>query len=230
MAEEKKKTNTNTSKNKNSSSKKNIPNKKPTQTKKTEQVAKKDNKKINEKVVKENKVIKEELEVKEEKVLEEKKTTEEIPFVKKHLTDILLIGGALILIIIGIISFSKENNSENYLIELTYDQYVDMMESGERFAFIVESATCSHCQNFMPIVKKFVNKNEVYVYYIDLTTLSEDDYALLLESNSFFIDNADDWGTPTTIILEGSTAINSLVGETTEDEFETFLIDNEIME
>jgi predicted bacteriocin transport accessory protein len=222
MAEEKKKTNNKSSKN--TSNKKNV------QTKKNEQVEKKNNKKkINENAVQEKKV-KEENIVNESKISETKNENKKDSFIKKHITDVLLIAGALILVIIGIVCFKNDQNKENYLVELNYDQYVDMINSGEKFTFIVERATCTHCQNFMPVVKKFVNNKEVYVYYIDTDTLDEEEWSGLLESNTFFIDNSDDWGTPTTMILNGSEVVDTLVGETTEEEFEAFLVENGIME
>ncbi len=213
MAEEKKKTTTEKVKNSNSSKKK------------VEETKVKSTKKVDTKPKKEQ--IKEEI-VKEEKKEETVKNTDS--FMKKHLVDVILIVAAVAVVIIGIVGFANNSSKENYLVELNYSQYEDMIKSGEKFAFIVESANCSHCKSFMPVVKKFVNKNSIYVYYIDLTTLSDTEYQSLLSSNSFFKENSDNWGTPTTMIMTGDQVSDTLVGESTETDFEAFLKENGIME
>ena len=181
-------------------------------------------KRDNEKVIKEVKEVKK---VTEEKVVKESK--KEAGFVKTHLTDIILIAAAVVIVIVGIVAVSKNgSNKEEYLVELNYKQYVEMQESNEKFPFIIESATCSHCQNFMPVVKKFANKNEVTIYYIDLNKLSQEDYESFVASNTFFEEN-ENWGTPTTIILTGREVSDSLVGETDENTFKEFLQKNELM-
>lgn len=212
MAETKKKTN----------SKKSTTVKKSTDNKKSTNV-KKETKKVVESKAEKNKT--------EEVVVEKNETKKNDSFFKKHLVDIILIVAAVVVVIIGIFAASKGDSSskdEGYLVELNYDQYVDMQNSGEKFAFIVESATCVHCQNFMPVAKKVANENEVYVYYIDLNNLSEEEYTNFTTSNSFFEEN-EEWGTPTTLVLTGRDVSDSLVGETTEDAFIEFLTNNELM-
>jgi len=208
---------------KNTNSKKNNSTKKSTNTKGKNTTVKKNTNKVND-------TVKESKKVTEKVVVEEKKNVKnEDSFARKHFTDIMLVAAAVIVVIIGVVALGNKGSSENYLVKLSYNQYVDMQESGEPFAFIVESATCVHCQNFMPIVKKFVNKNEVYVYYIDLNELSEEDYTAFLQSNTFFEEN-EKWGTPTTLIVTGHEVSDTLVGETTEDKFKEFLVNNGIME
>lgn len=209
---------------KNTNSKKNNGTKKSTNTKSKNTTVKKDTKKVND-TVKESKKVTEKVVVEEKK-----KVKKEDSFIMKHLTDIMLVAAAVIVVIIGAVALGNKGNSvEDYLVKLNYNQYVDMQNSGEAFAFIVESATCVHCQNFMPVVKKFANNNEVYVYYIDLNELSEEDYTAFLQSNTFFEEN-ENWGTPTTLIINGHEVSDSLVGETTEDKFKEFLVKNGIME
>jgi len=194
--------------------------KKNTNTKKNNNV-KKNNKKPVEKV----KEVKKDT---EQKVVKE--TKKEPGFVKTHLTDIILIAVAVIVVVVGIIAVAKSSSKadQEYLKELNYNQYVEKQESGETFALVVESATCSHCQNFMPVVKKFANANEINIYYIDLNELSQDEYTKFTSSNTFFEENKE-WGTPTTIILTGKTASDSLVGETTEAALKEFFQKNELM-
>lgn len=183
-----------------------------------------------EKIIEENskKTINEE-EI-EEKVVTEKPEKEEKQdsFIKKHLSDIILIVAAIVIILIGLLCFNT--NTENNLIELTYSEYTELIESNEPFVFIIERTGCSHCTNYMPVAKKVANTNNVPIYYIDTSTLTEDEFTALQSSNSFFTENAEDWGTPTTMVLKGSEAVDSIVGEREAEDLEEFLKENGIME
>lgn len=202
------------------------------ETKKNANSKKKPNAKKNNNVKKDNKKAVEK--VKEVKKVTEKKVEEKVKkepgFIKTHLTDIILIAVAVIVVIVGIIAVSKNSADEEkgYLVELNYKQYTEKQESGETFPVVIESATCGHCQNFMPVVKRVANKNEVYVYYIDLDKLSQDEYTGLVASNNFFEKN-EDWGTPSTIVLTGKDASDSLIGETDESTLKEFLQKNKLM-
>ena len=206
--------------------------KKNTNTKKNNTIKNNNVKKNNDKVTKEVKVAKEVKEVKKDtkERVEEKVQKEQPGFVKSHLTDLILIAAAVVVVVIGIVAVSKNSASEDagYLKELSYKQYTEMQNSGEKFVLVVESATCVHCQNFMPVLKKFANKNKVNIYYIDLNELSQDDYTNFTSSNTFFKENKE-WGTPTTIVITGTEVSDSLVGETDENTLKEFMQKNELM-
>ena len=185
--------------------------------------------KIEKKQKKKLEVIEEDLENVQEEDEREEKDNSDSSFVKKHLSDIILVAVACILVIVGIFAFGSSETSNN-LVELNYSEYTDLLDSGEPLVFIVERATCSHCANYMPIVKKFANNNDVIIYYIDTDTLSDDEFTGLQSSNSYFIENSEEWGTPTTMLIEGSEVIDTIVGETDEAGLKDFLQRNGILE
>lgn len=240
MAEQKKKNNS--SKNVKENTKKKEENKKVSEVNnKTKKNTVKEEKKDKEvKIVEETieETVKEETQEeeivkKEEKIKKEEKNKENNNFVKKHLSDIILVGLAVVLVLIGLLCFNgNESNkdAESNLVELTYSEYTDLINTGEPFVFIVERTTCSHCANYMPVAEKFANSNDVKIYYIDTDTLTEEEFTSLQSSNSFFIENAEDWGTPTTMVVKGNEVLDTLVGESDKAGLKQFLEKNGIME
>ena len=149
-------------------------------------------------------------------------------------TDILLIAIVVIIIILGVLFMGKAESKPNYdfpltlegetgLNEITYAEYEEKIESQEPFIFIVERTTCSHCQNFMPIAKEFALKYNIPIYYIDTDKFEGDEFTSLQKSNTFFKKKKDNWGTPTTMILVGSDAIDFYEGETNLEGLQEFL-------
>ena len=133
-------------------------------------------------------------------------------------TDIALILGVVIVLALGFIVMKGNKNSDNkeYLTKLSYLEYQEKIDNGDKFMFIVERTTCSHCQNFMPVAKKFAKKYKIKVFYIDTDEMSEEDWSKFETSNTFFEEHKDEWGTPTTIILEGNKSLEYIEGETDE--------------
>ena len=140
-------------------------------------------------------------------------------------TDIALVLGVIIVIIIGCFAMKGTKAKPTYELPLTlsgeaglqklsYEEYQKKIDDNESFVFIVERTTCSHCQNFMPVAEKFAKDNSVPMYYIDTDEMEQADWSNLETSNTFFKKNSGNWGTPTTIVLAGSEAIDSIEGET----------------
>ena len=143
-------------------------------------------------------------------------------------TDIALIVGVILIVIIG--GFVMKGNKElGYelpltltgdagLKELSYSEYKEKIDNNESFVFIVERATCSHCVSFMPVAEEFAKSENVPLYYVDTDKFEEDEWAEFESTNTFFKKNANNWGTPTTIVLAGRNAVKYIEGETTASE------------
>ena len=65
--------------------------------------------------------------------------------------------------------------SKNYLKEITYKQYKDLIEKKETFVVEVMRTSCSACQDFKPKLEEFANKYKVEVKYINTDNLSKED-------------------------------------------------------
>ena len=79
--------------------------------------------------------------------------------------------------------------------EISYQDYVSMMENKESFPLVIGSATCSACSMFKGTMESFISKYQVNVKYIDISKLSEEDYGLLMSEVNFS-------STPTTIFIK----------------------------
>lgn len=185
---------------------------KKTQTKKAqpkkEEIVKKEEKKVEEVIVEEPKKM--------ETVVSKKK-------VKK--SDIILILGLVVVIILGVFIMPSENNKVTYelpltlsgevgLHQLTYQEYREKIDNEEAFVLIIERATCSHCVNYMPVAESFAEENNLPMYYVDTDTFSSEEWDKFEKSNSFLRKHSNSWGTPTTVVLVGSEALDYIEGET----------------
>ena len=79
--------------------------------------------------------------------------------------------------------------------EINYSQYIKKLENKETFPLVIGSSSCSACAIYKGTMETFIKNYQVEVFYIDLSTLSEEDYLSLQAQTSFE-------GTPTTIFIE----------------------------
>jgi len=153
-------------------------------------------------------------------------------------SDIILIVAVLLIVVVGVFAFGKtEAKKVDYelpfvladeagLIELSYTEYSEKIELGEPFIVIIERESCSYCQTFLPVAETFANEYSIPLYYVDTDTFSQDEFNALVSSNSFFKEKSNTgWGTPTTIILVGSDAVDYYEGATDSDGLYKFLSD-----
>lgn len=173
-----------------------------------------------------DKVLKIENEVIEEK-REEVKTTSTSKK-KINSNDIILILGLVIVFVLGCFVMKPEKVEPTYelplvlsgeagLHQLTYAEYQEKIDNDESFVLIIERATCSYCIQFMPVAENFAKDNNVPIYYVDTDTFSSEDWEGFEKSNTFLKKNSGKWGTPTTVVLAGKDAVDSIEGATTTD-------------
>ncbi|MBQ8681945.1 MAG: hypothetical protein IJ509_03435 [Bacilli bacterium] len=175
------------------------------------------------KVVVEEEVIEEELAEEVEDRIEKDLVKEENKPNSKG--DIFLILGLVVVVILGCFLLKGQKPVLDYelpltlsgeagLHQLTYAEYQEKVDNNEQFVLVIERATCSHCVTYMPIAEEFANTNELPMYYVDTDTFTEEDWSGFTDSNSYLKKNSDSWGTPTTIVLAGDTAVDSIEGTT----------------
>ena len=89
-------------------------------------------------------------------------------------------------------------------------EYLNIIkESGYHFMF-VGSETCSWCQKFKPELEKVVEEYNLNAYYVDLSTVTQDEYNALVASNTYFTENQ--WGTPTSFIYKDGESLTVISG------------------
>lgn len=149
-------------------------------------------------------------------------------------TDIALIVGVVVVIIISIFAFSNKTNkiekpvvlSDNFgeVKEISYSDYKNMIDENKTFIIEIIREGCTYCEQFAPIVKEVVEEKKIPVYSIDIATLEENEMEEFQQSNKYLKNN--EWGTPTTLVLQGSEVIDSLSGYTEKDKLVEFLDKN----
>lgn len=142
--------------------------------------------------------------------------------------DIILIIALVAVVIIGLFVMKGEEVKPNYELPLTlsgekglhllsYAEYQGKIDNNEQFVVILSRESCSHCQNFLPVAKDFAEEKGLPIYYIDTDTFTEEDWSTFESSNTFLKKKAGNWGTPTTVVLAGSEAVDYIEGETAKE-------------
>ncbi len=149
-------------------------------------------------------------------------------------TDIALIAGVILIILIALLIGNNKNNNDIELPlvlagdvgfnEITYDEYEKHIENDDAFLVVVVQTGCTHCQNFEPIVEQVAGEYQIPILKLNITNLEENDYYALKDSNRYL--KTKKWGTPTTLLMKGSTVVDSIGGEETYEEFVKFIKEN----
>lgn len=101
-----------------------------------------------------------------------------------------------IMFVISLFLFTGCSNGKlTTYTEISYDDYVNMMDNGESFPLVIGSSTCSACSMFKGTMESFISKYQVNVRYLDISKLSDEQFNLLKSEINFS-------STPTTIFVE----------------------------
>lgn len=152
-------------------------------------------------------------------------------------SDIALILGVVIVIILSIFAFSNkgENMKESVTLsddfagvkQISYSEYNTMVEEDKTFILLVSREGCTYCESFAPIIEEVSNEKNIPIYKVDIATFEEDELEEFNSSNSFL--KRGDWGTPTTLVLKGTEVIDTLSGLTEKDKLIEFLDENVVV-
>lgn len=153
-------------------------------------------------------------------------------------SDFILIGVVLVIIIAAVFStkgtkaleeieYPLELTGEVGLNQITYSEYANMVNEGKAFIVIIERAGCSYCQLYMPIVKEVAEEKKVAITYIDIDTLTEEEFNSLSTTNAYLKRNK--WGTPTTLFMLGDRVIDTIDGYVEKATVENFLNNRVVM-
>lgn len=124
----------------------------------------------------------------------------------KYIKYLVLVLGVLFL-------FTGCESEDKYLKNLSYNELNTKLENKETFFFVVTQDGCSHCEDFLPVLKKVLNQYEVVGYNLNLTKMTEKEHE---EFDKAF--NVE--GTPTTIFVKDGEEISLLqriTGEADEE-------------
>lgn len=124
-------------------------------------------------------------------------------------------------------SLMKENLIDKSYITVTFDEYKEIYKSsGYNFMFI-GSETCGYCTMFKEVINEVLKDHYFNVYYIDLSTVTQDEYNALVATDSYMSEN--EWGTPLNLLYKDGKRINVLNGYKPAEELVKFLKDNKVI-
>lgn len=140
----------------------------------------------------------------------------------KSKTFLIVVGLLIIFIAVGMSLFFIFNSNPKTYKEIDFGELEELIDSGDKFILFIGSNSCSHCTVFKVAVNEVVSDYGVTVNYIDVSKLSDEDYAYLNSRLSFS-------ATPTTILIDSGDAkiedrvLTKIRGSKSSSEFATLL-------
>lgn len=92
--------------------------------------------------------------------------------------------------------------------QIYYNTYTSLKNAKESYILYLGSSSCSHCQNFKPVLESIIKDYQLDISYIDISTLTEKEYAVVQNDTKL-------QGTPTIVFIEDGVVKTSpkIVGE-----------------
>lgn len=109
-----------------------------------------------------------------------------------------------LLIMLVVLTISGCKVSKTYK-EITYNDYLNMVENKETFILFIGSTNCTHCDDFKKTVNKIMTNYDVVINYIDIAKMNEDD----LKTFNSLVNYGG--STPTTIFIKNGKEENVYV-------------------
>lgn len=126
-------------------------------------------------------------------------------------------------------SEDKEEESTEYdtskMESIDYSTFKDLMNKEEKSIVLFARSTCGYCVKFMPILNDAIEKNDLKVYYLDVTTMTSENLNDVKSLDPF----KEGVGTPTLLVVGNGGLIASNVGYVDADALDTFLSQNEFI-
>lgn len=124
----------------------------------------------------------------------------------------------------------NDGEEEKYDIKLnnvTAEEYLKLIKEKGFHLMFIGSEYCSYCTKFKESISVAQLFNHFDVYYIDLSSVSEDDYKKITDSDTYL--QGSEWGTPTTMLYKDGEKIGMLPGYVSSDELISFLEEYEVI-
>lgn len=150
--------------------------------------------------------------------------------------DLILIGGVILVILLCFLVFKTESNKievpvklegDAGFIDITYDEYEEKIDSEKPFMVVIVNNGCDYCEMYIPVIEEVVSEYNLPIYKLNLANITNDEYSKLMNSNSYL--KREEWGTPTTLLMQGSQVIDSIGGYTEKDSVVDFLEENVVL-
>lgn len=141
-----------------------------------------------------------------------------------------------VVVVLGVCFYlsSKKEPSKSYVLDTTAEQYFELFNGEEKSVVLLASDTCTYCIKFQPTVKKLSSDYELNVYYVNVNTITEDNYIRIHDASASLKEKYNSYGqpvipTPTTVIVQNGAEVAALEGNNDYDTLEKFLKDNGVI-
>lgn len=129
------------------------------------------------------------------------------------------------IILMCILLFTGCGN-KNYMVEISYDDYLELLENKESFILEIMRTDCSACISFKPKITQVANDYKIEIKYINTDHITSEEQAELFNSTGVT-------GTPTVIFYkdgEEETVSSRITGSVSVDKIITKFKANGIIE
>lgn len=117
-----------------------------------------------------------------------------------------------VVLFVGLL-FLSGCTKKNEITFLTLDEYVEKIETDEKFMVVIGNIDCSACQMYKPVLEE-ISKNkglEIFYVQVDNSKWSTKDQSRLLEATKEAF-SFDVTGTPTTLLVDNKELFKAVVG------------------
>lgn len=119
--------------------------------------------------------------------------------------------------------FVPEDYDTSMFTKITAAEMIEKYKKGDAFFVLTARGSCTYCQQFRPIAAQSVEKYNYTLYYLDTTTLTNDDYTNIRALD----DKLSEFGsTPNVYYFKGKTVADVQAGYTDDVAYGEFLEKN----
>lgn len=108
-------------------------------------------------------------------------------------------------------TYDYDYDEYDNLIEIDFDRFMVLYRKNTPSVVVLVQTTCGYCNMYKPIIDEIAYDENINIYYLDITKLTDSEYNQLINSVDFFENNTK-WGTPTTLIVKDSSTVDYLAG------------------
>ena len=103
---------------------------------------------------------------------------------------------------------------EQYITDVTYEKYEELVKKDELSVVVIGQTTCIHCIETKPVLNHIAEEYNVKINYLNLTNMTKDEQNNLTNSlKEIGYTNAENLGTPLTLIVQNNKLVSTIEGE-----------------
>ena len=103
---------------------------------------------------------------------------------------------------------------EEHLKDINFDEYKELVGQDSKNVIVIGQTTCSHCIAVKPVINRIAGNYNITINYLNLTKMKQDEQKeLVYNLKSIGYADADNLGTPLTLIVQNNKIEGTIEGE-----------------